>query len=75
MGIEYLVVIMLTFMDGSVAQYNNGQWETVVGYKECQDKVKTSVAEMKEMYKDSSESKPSTFMTACIQKNQPGGSE
>lgn len=64
--IKYLVVVMLTFMDGSVAQYNNGKWDVADSYKECQQKLGAAVAEMKEAFKDQKDPKPSTFIQACV---------
>lgn len=63
----YLVVVMLTFMDGTYAQYNNGKWDTANSLSECREKVQSQVAEMREWFKDS-EVKPSTFVTECVLK-------
>lgn len=69
MIVEYLVVVMLTFMDGSVVQYNKGEWETVTSYKECRAKVKIAAEEMKEDFKDA-DPKPSMFILMCLDKNK-----
>ena len=68
--IEYLVVVLLTFMDGSYVEYNDGKWETAVGEKECQDKIKIATTELKEFYKDQKDPKPSTFIQGCVSKGQ-----
>ena len=65
---EYLVVVMLTFMDGSVVQYNNGQWEVASSYEDCQKSIVKATTELKEEYKDS-DPKPSTFLTMCLSKD------
>lgn len=67
MGIEYLVIVYLTFWDGSVAAHNDGKWETVVGEKACLLRAEEITNEMRAQFKDH-DPKPNTFMKGCVQK-------
>ena len=65
----FLVVVTLTFMDGSVAHYNDGDWDHATSYEDCQKKDESQTKEMREVFKNHSP-QPSTFITACIQKER-----
>ena len=62
----FLVVVMLTFADGSVAQHNDGKWESTTTFEECQKKAKDAEKEMREMFKDNDPA-PSTFIKICAE--------
>ena len=69
---SYAIVLTLTFMDGTFAQYNNGDWPIVsdenhnVAFELCQKEMLKSMVEMKEVFKDQTEPKPSTFIKGCV---------
>ena len=73
--VEYLVLVMLTFMDGSYAQYNDGNWDVVgaedanEAYNKCQARIGEIQQEMKEAF-TGHDPAPSTFLSGCIQKGQ-----
>jgi hypothetical protein len=69
---KFLVVVMLTFMNGTVVQYNDGKWDTAPSFEACQAAVSKASEELKEEYKDGitvdgKQVKPSSFILACIQ--------
>jgi hypothetical protein len=72
MLVSFAVVLTLTFMDGTFAQYNNGDWPIVsdekhaVAFELCQKKMLESMVEMRKEFKDQTEPKPSTFMKGCV---------
>lgn len=74
--IEFLVIVYLTFADGSVVAYNDGKWNTTSTFTECQQKVNEAAEELREMYKDGVKDEegkkiePSTFIKMCAEKKR-----
>jgi hypothetical protein len=72
MLVSFAVVLTLTFMDGTFAHYNNGDWPIVsdenhnVAFVLCQNEMLKSMVEMRKEFKDQTEPKPSTFMKGCV---------
>ena len=44
---KFLVVVMLTFMNGTVVQYNDGKWDTAPSFEACQAAVSKASEELK----------------------------
>ena len=73
--VEVLVIVWLTFMDGSVVQYydDNGSVPVITaengdeGIKQCAAKIEEILIEMREDFKDH-DPKPSTFIKGCTVK-------
>lgn len=73
--VEMMVVVWLTFMDGSIVQYKNDAGEVPVVsaetaqdvFKKCKQEFDRIHVEMREDFKDH-DPKPSTFMDVCTQK-------
>lgn len=65
--IEFLVVVYLTFADGSIAAHNDGKWEVAKGIEECMKREAEIEAEMRAQFKDN-DPKPSTFIKLCAEK-------
>ncbi len=61
----FLVVIWLTFSDGSVIPWNDQKWDHAPDFKTCTELLQKHTDEMKVKYK---EYEGSTFITACIRK-------
>jgi len=65
-----MVVVILTFMDGSWLENKpNGEWETVPTYEECTVRLDEISAEWEIKYKDH-DPKPSTFLNGCVLKEK-----
>lgn len=58
----FIVVLMLTFSDGSVVTQEG---ETAPNYIQCLIKIKDWVKEQRVKYKDNN---PSTFVIGCVRK-------
>lgn len=67
--LEVLVIIYLTFMDGSIAAHNDGDWEVVSSMDECMKRGAVIEAEMREQFKDNDPA-PSTFVKVCADKRE-----
>jgi hypothetical protein len=73
--VEMLVIVWLSFMDGSVVQYKNDDASIPIvvaqngneALKKCQEKIDEILIEMRKDFKDH-ETKPSTFMLGCTQR-------
>lgn len=65
--VYFLAVIYLTFSDGSYVAWNKGKWDHAPDFKTCTELLKKHTDEMKVTYKDY---EGSTFMTACIRKEE-----
>lgn len=61
----WIVVLILTFSNGSVLQENT----TAASYIECQQKIKDWVQGKMEHYKDQKNPETSQFITGCIEKD------
>ncbi len=71
----YLVIMMLTFSDGSVFAYNDGKWPEVDSLAKCEMLITYWVTEMRIKFANS-KVKPSTFITGCAGKpTYHGGSQ
>ena len=62
--IIYTVIVMLTFMDGSYVQYNEGVYDKADSLKACGELIKVQSEELRIMFKDSDPA-PSMFITGC----------
>ncbi len=69
---SYLVIMMLTFSDGSVFAYNFGKWPEVDSLAKCEMMIKDWVNEMRIKFAND-KIRPSTFMTGCAGKPVPHG--
>ncbi len=66
----FLVIVWLTFSDGSIIPYNLDQkWDHAKDFKTCTEMLKDHVEEMRVKYK---EYDGSTFITQCIRKGEGG---
>ena len=76
MLVSFAVMLTLTFMDGSFADYDNGKWpivsaETHKGaFEDCQKQMLINMEEMREAFKDQTDPKPSTFIQRCVLKQE-----
>lgn len=62
----WLVVLMLTFSDGSVVQDNDGKWDVAPTEQACHDMLKLKVQKLREKYEYQTDPKPSTIWGACL---------
>ncbi len=61
----YIVVLLLTFTDGSTFQDNR----TAISEANCREVIQQWVSEMHQKYEGQSDPSPSMFLTGCVKKD------